>query len=378
MTSSQHIYLIPGMFGFGQLAGYDYFGHVERALRERLQRAGGGLRLRVVPTPPTASLRRRARHIAQVIAEESVAADQIHLVGHSTGGLDARLLASPSVCFSLPPETLAWRRALRSVVTMNTPHYGTPLAQFFTTVSGTRLLYALSLLTVTTLKLGGRPLTVFANLMATAGRVDALFGMRLHVLASLTDLCLRYLGDEAQEGVRLWLDGISQDQGGIVQITPEGMDLFNATTENHPEVRYGCVLTSAPMPSPVRWLGTLPSPYGTFSATLFSTLYAITARAHKHYPYPSPSEAEEEGLRQGLGRELNERLNDGIVPTLSMLWGELLWCGLGDHLDIMGHFADDKRPALHTDWLLCGAGFDRRRFSQAMDAIAAFILREAR
>jgi len=57
-----------------------------------------------------------------------------------------------------------------------------------------------------------------------------------------------------------------------------------------------------------------------------------------------------------------------------MLWGELLWSGEADHLDILGHFHDDQKPAVHTDWMMSGAHFTRARFNQAIDAIARFML----
>ena len=78
-------------------------------------------------------------------------------MGHSTGGLDARLLASPA-CISRSIGTLRWMPRLASVTTLNTPHFGTPLASFFATVSGQRMLYAISALTVIALTLGGPPL----------------------------------------------------------------------------------------------------------------------------------------------------------------------------------------------------------------------------
>jgi hypothetical protein len=67
---------------------------------------------------------------------------------------------------------------------------------------------------------------------------------------------------------------------------------------------------------------------------------------------------------------------DGIVPTLSMLWGELLYCGAADHLDIVGHFADGPEPHLHVDWMRSGANFDRRGFHGMVDALCEFMLRE--
>jgi hypothetical protein len=65
-----------------------------------------------------------------------------------------------------------------------------------------------------------------------------------------------------------------------------------------------------------------------------------------------------------------------VVPIRSQVWGSLVWVGLADHLDVLGHFRDDRdpdtvAPALrHCDWLTSGSHFDRQRFSGLMDAIA--------
>ena len=58
------LYLSPGMFGFGKLATYDYFAHVERALAKRFADAGKELESHVVDVAPTASIRRRAVRLA--------------------------------------------------------------------------------------------------------------------------------------------------------------------------------------------------------------------------------------------------------------------------------------------------------------------------
>src|SRR5436190_7580012 len=99
------IYLSPGMFGFGRLASYDYFGHFERAISERIVAAGGEVRIFVLDSSPTASIRRRAVRLAETIASTcdvpSADGGPIHLVGHSTGGLDARLVAAPGVSLAV-------------------------------------------------------------------------------------------------------------------------------------------------------------------------------------------------------------------------------------------------------------------------------------
>jgi triacylglycerol lipase len=55
-----HVYLSPGMFGFGQLGSYNYFAHIERELSARFAGAGHELVVHGIQDLPTASIRRRA------------------------------------------------------------------------------------------------------------------------------------------------------------------------------------------------------------------------------------------------------------------------------------------------------------------------------
>jgi len=364
------------MFGFARLGGYDYFVHVERELNRRFASLGQRCELVLVPSPPTGSIRRRAQVLAETIDETcSDRHGPIHLIGHSTGGLDARLLVSPSVNIGIPDENLGWKSRIESVVSLNSPHHGTPLAQFFSTNSGTRLLYAISLLTFATLRFGGPSLTIFSSIVAAFEGLDEKLGVNFHLLNRATDMVLRVIGDDARREVDRWLDGMQEDQGGIIQLMPEATEIFNACTEDNPDVRYGYVATSAPPPSALRFAAKVRSPFAALSATVYSTLYAVASRQSKLYATPIPESPLRERLESNLGRAIDTTLNDGVVPTLSMRWGELLWAGPADHLDILGHF--HGRPGgKHTDWLHSGAGFGEEAFHTAMNAVVDFMLGE--
>jgi triacylglycerol lipase len=378
MSPPRHrIYLIPGMFGFARLAGFEYFGHLERALAERFRDAGVPLAIRGVPSLPTASIRRRARIVARAIAADLRAAhddEPIHLIGHSTGGLDARLLAMPSAELKLAPSQLAWRSQLRNIITVNAPHYGTPLARFFSTVSGHRLLYALSLVSVTTLSLGSAPLSLVANIAAGLGSVRLAASFEIKALDRLTEAITRRLSAEEREIFHAFMQGIRYDQGGILQLMPETMDLFNAAVLDNPELRYGCVVSASPPPTTIKAFRSVRSPYAALTATIYTTLHSITSGSDRRYPYASEAADLERAIAAGIGRRITARDSDGVVPTLSMIWGDLLWAGPGDHLDVVGHFRDDQRPAIHADWMTTGANFNRKRFGAMVDALATRLL----
>jgi triacylglycerol lipase len=368
-----HVFLIPGLFGFGKLAGYDYFEHLERALGERFARAGAALRTSVVSTPPTASIPVRAGILAQQLASASDG-EHIHLLGHSTGGLDARLLLSPGA--RLPSAPAHERVAqVRSVVTINTPHYGTPLAGYFTTVAGTRMLSLLSLLTVASLGVGRLPLAAFSGALGAVGRLDKSLGFQLRLLDELTTQLLRFVGAEGRDQIRDYLGHVKHDQGGIVQLMPEVMELFNATVLDAPGVRYGCVATAAPAPGPRRVMAAVGRPISAFHLAVYSTVYGFASRAAARYPYASLAPEQAQRLTLSCPVALRAQTVDGIVPTLSMLWGQLIWCGAADHLDVVGHFGDTgKRPRQHVDWLRSGANFQHADFAAMADALGDFLL----
>ncbi len=365
-----HIVLVPGLFGFARLGGFDYFTHVEEALASRFLEQGVDCEFVLVSSPPTGSIVHRSQVLMEAIQKAcSDDAGAIHLVGHSTGGLDARLLMSPTTW----PDRPDWFDRVKTATSISTPHYGTPLAYFLTTMAGTRIVEALSLLTYVTLQAGGPPLTVLTPLIAALGRVDETLGIESRVLEKTTELLLSFLGEQGQSEVREWFDGIRSDQGAIIQLTPESMDIFNVGVENNPKLRYGCIATRMPAPAPVALLKNLRSPLSALSAAVFSTLYVGAGRTSRVYPPPEPLPEVRAYLEQRLGLPLDSSLNDGLVPTSSMIWGEVLWAGTADHLDILGHFHGD-RDSSHTDWMVSGAGFREDDFDEAMDALADFQL----
>lgn len=365
------------MFGFGQLAGYDYFHHVKRAISPYFWGRDLEVTFYDVPSPPTSSLRHRAQVLKKTIAHTAGEQGTIHLLGHSTGGLDARLALAPGVDLGVARDLQAWRPRVKTLVTFNTPHFGTPLATYFATVSGTRLLYAISLLTAVSLRLGEPSLAIFSRLLASISSIDSLFGGDMQLFSRTTDGILRFVDKEGRREITDYLSKVKTDQGAVIQITPEAMDLFNVAVRNAENVRYGCVVAASPRPSSLRAARRIRSPYMALTAALYTTLYQFAGQKHERYGYASPSTQELQLLTEAFGNAPSDEFSDGIVPSLSMLWGELLWAEEADHLDILGHFHDDQKPAVHTDWLTSGSQLTRERFRQMMRRVAEFMIQSS-
>jgi len=378
------------MFGFGKLATYDYFAHLTGALKARFEAAGEELHTHVVDVAPTASIRRRAVRLAELVdSTAGTGSDRIHLLGHSTGGLDARLVASPSARLPIAGEKLGWLSRLASVTTMSTPHYGTPLASFFATVSGQRMLYAVSALTFIGLSLGAPPLAAASTLVVAFAQLDrAVLGMELKILDRTTDALLKVLEPATSREVRDFLDAITKDQGAMIQLTPEAMDLFQSGVEDRPGILYQCTVAAAPPPSARRLVRAMLNPWRALSSTLFTTLYGITSRIDT-VNYPCASDDANAVLGTVFEQLPTGGANDGVVPTRSQVWGKIIWAGAADHLDVLGHFSApvpaDAEPiwrrmltkppdGVHVDWLTSGSNFDQAQFDRLMDAIASGLL----
>jgi triacylglycerol lipase len=106
--------LIHGLYGFDRIgvpgARFEYF----RGIAAHLETLG--CHAHAVRLPPARSVPARAEKLAQAI--EALPHARIDLIAHSLGGLDAR--------YALAHLGLA--RRVRSLVTIGTPHRGTPLA----------------------------------------------------------------------------------------------------------------------------------------------------------------------------------------------------------------------------------------------------------
>jgi triacylglycerol lipase len=378
MKVATHVFLSPGMFGFCRLGSFDYFCHVAKALVQRFEAAGRAITVHTVDVHPTASIRRRAAKLAKELDENALGTGPIHLLGHSTGGLDARLIASPTMNLGTAPGeqiVYPWAKRICSVTTVNTPHYGTPLASFFATVSGQRMLYALSAVTVAALTLGAPPLALTSSLIAIFGRVRGPMGLELQLVDKLVDNVVRLLDEAASNELHAYLKLLRDDQGAIIQLSPEAMDLFQAGVEDNPEIMYQCVMSYAPNAGVSHWAKTLLSPWESLSAPIFATLNRLTSLEHEAYRCAPPKGTGDDALRAKLGSTPDLNANDGVVPLRSQMWGNIAWLGQADHLDVVGHFQDNKKKERnHVDWLCSHSNFTRNEFQQMMDNIVRGML----
>jgi hypothetical protein len=308
VQKKHHVFLVPGFFGFTHLGAFEYWGHVRTFMVEHFAERGLDVEVTAVGSHPTSSLIARAERLANTIRATADPTAAIHLIGHSSGGLDARLLVAPGVELSAAVEDVASR--VRSVITIASPHRGTPLASFFTNLSGPRLLG-------TAARLLGRGIG--------QPKADA-----------------EDLPPDARAQLSKFLVEVGRDQALIAQLTPELMELFNATARDRPGVRYACVLAKVP---PSRF--GVRGPISVANRAIFALMHQLTTK---------------------------EGGTDGVVPTEHQRWGEELFVAAADHLDVLGHF--DGGPA-HLDWFHSGSAFTRMDFELLWRRVSRVIEDEA-
>ena len=367
-----HVYLVPGFLGFVNLGRISYFGHVQRELAERFTALGFRARLHVVRAPPTASLPERAARLAETIAATAPRRDAaVHLLGHSSGGLDVRLLTAPGV--RLPTDAHLERLAarVRTVVTVSTPHYGTPLAAFFTTLRGQQLLQVLSLNIMYVLHFGHLPLSALLRMGGTALRLGEQI-VNSELLGELFGRLLEDFSVGRRRAVRAVLREVVRDQSLMLQLTPEAMEVFNASVLPRAGIRYGSVVTQSARPSLRGTLSAGLDPAAQVMHAVYAGLYQLNASARRRRARRlSPEQSR--ALKRAFRTAPTAAGSDGIVPTLSQTWGRVIHAAVADHLDALGYFGDAAHQPPHVDWLVSGSRFDRVRFGALMNDVSRFI-----
>jgi hypothetical protein len=364
------VFLVPGFFGFTSVGAVSYFEDVEQVLTLALRRRGVEARIVRCTTQPTASIPRRTDSLRrQVIAAGGLRAEELHFIGHSTGGLDVRMLLTPGVRITRGDTAERIAQLTKTAIAVNTPHHGTPLANHFITVQGQTLLLVISALA--TSGQGRRAILAAAKAIAMVARLDDCLGRNESALDRISKGLLGRMRFDRRDPVWKYLGEIERDQGAVLQLTPEGIELFDAAVADRAGIDYSCVVAGVPKPQARFRVKELSDPEYVALRALFRLLHSLTSRPHPRYPYPKPAKATQRQLDRALGFKATPAISDGIVPTLSQLHGRVLHVVRADHLDVVGHYT--LAGGSSGNWLPSGAGFTRDAFDATWDAVAAAI-----
>lgn len=371
-----HVVLVPGFFGFGRLGDISYFAGVRARLEERLASAGFEAHVVEVVTAPTASVRKRAASVVEAIVKVAELPGDIHLIGHSTGGLDARLAVAETA--SLPTHArISDYARIASLVSIACPHYGTNVSTYFTRPLGRALFRLGSRYLAFILERRRFPLKLLLRLGYWVVRLRDPWRKKRGTFDQLYERLLNDLSDERRLELAQFFRQIGQEQALLFQLTPAGCDLLNACTLD-PPVAYGSVITCAARPRLLTLVRSMVNLYSQLMYPVYWLLHRL-AREPDDTLREQFSEAQLAALDTGLGRPASGKDTDGVVPVLSQVWGHVLHVAHGDHLDVVGQYGalgsaqDDA--SWGGDWLPSESGFDARAFDALWSDVAEFIAR---
>ncbi len=334
MQTPDVVVLLPGFLGFNRFGGFYYFADRVIAVLRGLLEEPLGYPLPVVPvtTLPTDSLGNRQGALLPNLAEvcETLTGVQrIHLIGHSTGGVDAQLLACTKSCdgHAWDKKANAVRKKIKAVVTISAPHYGTGLAD-------SRLA-----------RWGENPLRHPTAIIPEARTlIDLLLLIPRDVAAAA--------GFEfaAPNDVIKFMWQVAQNRDLIEDLKPERMEAVRARLSSDPEIALTCFVT-----------GTMPRDDATRpSDPFFRDMYRLTQGSEAVSPrvlecdrflrtlvqeHPDLVIRSEEGSMPAI----SSTLNDGVVNTVRQIVNpgrreEVGGFLVADHGDVLGHY--DRQDAL--------------------------------
>lgn len=368
------VLLVPGCFGFGSLGELSYFSGVREQLALSFARAGVDVTVTEVKTLPTASIRVRAALVLEALARVAGSSTgPIHVIGHSTGGLDARLAIAPTAALPTTARLADYSR-VHTLVSVCCPHFGTPIASFFGSTLGKPLLRLLARYWMWLLARGRLPISLLLRTGYFFVRLRHPLGKHKSTFDELYEKLFRDLGDERRLELIRFLDAVSSDQALVFQLTPAGCDLLNACTAD-PAVHYGSVVARAHRPSLRTFLRSLRDLYAQVMHPVFAALHFIAARGEGLPTVPSSQQAE--ALARAYGDVPGKGDSDGIVPTLSQVWGDIIHVTTADHLDVVGQFGRSDETAWGGDWIPSYSGFTSEHFAALWSDVAMYAIQKA-
>src|SRR5438552_2027521 len=136
----------------------------------------------------------------------------------------------------------------------------------------------LSLWTVYVLRFGRLPISVVAKLGVLFARLDDHVGLNIALVDQLFGQLPADFSPNRRGAVETFFAEVSKDQALLPQLTPEGMDVFDAATRDRPGVRYGSVVTRARPPGVRSTLAAGLDPSAQASHAVYQALYRLASR----------------------------------------------------------------------------------------------------
>jgi hypothetical protein len=330
MTGSRaHLVLVPGFGGFDVLGPLAYFRNVVATVRKT-----GRLTVHTFQNLPTAGVETRARALHTYLAQcvdtgEVRTGDEIHLVGHSTGGLDARRLLSELDAGGLTHAALL-RAAIRSVQFLSTPHRGSNLAWIAHRLHPLPNL-AVRAVFVSLVTLGPLFWVTLGKVLRRARLVSGrerrdLMDAVVDILADAGSLGAGFERAQARSvfyALLRYASELGEDAGALVDLCPTSESAKTSEWSSRLAVR--SIVTRAAVPAGER-VGLFP---------LLDRLMRLTPPAALGEPCVLSSL-----LQPGEQHAVGLTDHDGVVSSVSMVWPDAARSFLvdADHADVIGHY----------------------------------------
>jgi hypothetical protein len=360
------VLLIPGFFGFGTFGAHRptpirYFDHVTAALEAERP----DLRGYIHPTEPapTGSLAARVEHLSDAVAgifahgigPEHRPIARLHMIGHSAGGVCARLLTNRH------HWTGNLHSDIGSVVTVAAPLHGTPLAA---QLAGE---FALSLPGLSLLSIVAKAREIMPLPRARARDLLVAEIVRRRTVPNDARLALLFDLDPVTAGeIARFLDHVVHDHALLHDLEPAPMRELNTRIAggDHPGLRH--VVTVAPPPPLLNTSGGI---VGEVFRLIYAILYEATAD-RTFAPARFPTGPWLDGSSPALAA--TPAANDGVVPSSSQALTATAHAIVeADHLDVVGHFR--SRRFRSTTVLRSGAEFDDVDFQQLWSTVGGML-----
>lgn len=434
-----HIVLIPGFGGFDALGRVEYYAGITRLFQHWSRRhAQIPVVLHYFDNLPTAAVVTRATRLRKYLAKrmargEILKTDKVILVGHSTGGLDIRQLIwdlhQPKntqivVDGGWPLKAKDLRDCIDAVVFLSVPHWGTNIAEW---------VYSHPILrttVITDLRAAFAGSQVYLLDQIEAGMADGVAGFTgADVLLALRDTLTEANADwngpdpsrladaqEAASELELYFRQMASDFHIINDLTPQPHEGEESPAHfddrkradeialwDHQKLRTLSYATVGGRPFRFRAekgspapVFILANPFDDIDVALgcgpsagtdisYRLCYRACAGGPLEWPRRLGKVARVLGPRPPGPLELWD--NDGIVNTVSMLWGPQGETVLvqADHLDIVGHYVlqpperahrydGNEPPRAYTsyDTLRSSPRFEKTIFQEVWNEIFLF------